>query len=166
MSANHIALSDLVTCDHKLPHLIEYGLARPLMEIGRGVDSFKIGRIATRAIDKAIEDHDYVVSFGGTMRNDIYEIKFMDWWSIAPRAPKQVIYNDPATIVLWDDGTKTVVKCHPEDVYDPEKGFLLCCAKKLFGNKGRYNDVMREHVPQPDPCEIRVGSKVYRMVSE
>lgn len=60
MSANHIALSDLVTCDHKLP------------------DSFKIGRIATRAIDKAIEDHDYVVSFGGTMRNGIYEIKFTD----------------------------------------------------------------------------------------
>lgn len=57
----------------------------------------------------------------------------------------KVIYNDPATIVIWNDGTKTVVKCHEGDRYDPEKGFLLCCAKKLFGNTGRYNDVMREH---------------------
>lgn len=24
---------------------------------------------------------------------------------------KKVIFNDPATIVLWNDGTKTVVKC-------------------------------------------------------
>ena len=124
MSANHIALSDLVTCNHKLPRLIEFGHPR------------------LKAVDKAIEDHDHVVSFGGTMG---YEIRFMDWWSTAPRAPKQVIYNDPATIVLWDDGSKTVVKCHPDDVYDPEKGFLLCCAKKLMGNKGRYNDEMRKH---------------------
>lgn len=145
MSANHIALSDLVTCDHKLP------------------DSFKIGRIATRAIDKAIEDHDYVVSFGGTMRNGIYEIKFTDWWSTAPRAPKQVIYNDPATIVLWNDGSKTVVKCHPEDVYDPEKGFLLCCAKKLMGNNGRYNDEMRKHACPSKPDE---RSEIARKVAD
>ena len=59
---------------------------------------------------------------------------------------EKVVYNDPATIVIWNDGTKTVVKCHPDDVYDPEKGFLLCCAKKLLGG-GKYNDVMRKHVP-------------------
>ena len=30
---------------------------------------------------------------------------------------KKVIFNDPATIVLWDDGTKTVVKCSEGDTY-------------------------------------------------
>lgn len=69
---------------------------------------------------------------------------------------EKVVYNDPATIVIWNDGTKTVVKCHEEDRYDPEKGFLLCCAKKLFGNKGRYNDVMREHVPEGGG--VRIGT--------
>lgn len=60
---------------------------------------------------------------------------------------KKVIYNPPATIVLWDDGEKTVVKCHGEDEYDPLKGFLLCVMKKLCGNNGAYNDVIRKHCP-------------------
>ena len=56
--------------------------------------------------------------------------------------PTRVIYNDPATIVEWSDGTKTVVRCHCGDSYDEREGFLLCCAKKLMGNTGRYNDMM------------------------
>lgn len=52
---------------------------------------------------------------------------------------KNVIFNDPATIVFWEDGTKTVVKCDPEyDFYDPEKGLTMAIVKKMFGNKGNY----------------------------
>jgi len=79
--------------------------------------------------------------------------------------PEKVIYNDPATIVLWDDGTKTVVKCHPCDAYDPEKGFLLCCAKKLMGNNGRYNDEMRRHVPVGKEVTVS-ASAVAKAVSD
>lgn len=51
---------------------------------------------------------------------------------------KDVIFNDPATIVFWSDGTKTVVKCQEGDTYDPEKGLTMAIAKKFFGNKGNY----------------------------
>jgi len=61
---------------------------------------------------------------------------------------EKVVYNDPATIVYWNDGTKTVVKCHEGDIFDERTGFLLCCAKKLFGNTGRYNDAMKANVPE------------------
>lgn len=55
----------------------------------------------------------------------------------------QVIYNPPATIVLWADGTRTVVKCSPKDIYDPEKGLALCYMKKALGNTSRaLNDVL------------------------
>ena len=37
---------------------------------------------------------------------------------------KKVIFNDPATIVLWSDGTKTVVKAEGEP-FDPEKGLAM-----------------------------------------
>ena len=57
---------------------------------------------------------------------------------------KRVIYNDPATIILWRDGTKTVVKCDKDDKYDPEKGFLLCVLKRLLGNKGNYNKELKK----------------------
>lgn len=66
--------------------------------------------------------------------------------TIASARPEKVIYNDPATVVIWDDGSKTVVRCHPDDAYDRERGFLLCCAKKLMGNGGSFNDEMRRHV--------------------
>ena len=41
----------------------------------------------------------------------------------------KVIFNNPATIVYWLDGTKTVVKCQPGDVYSKETGLyntILC----------------------------------------
>jgi len=37
---------------------------------------------------------------------------------------KEVIFNEPATIVFWNDGTKTVVKTSPNDKFDKEKGIL------------------------------------------
>lgn len=51
---------------------------------------------------------------------------------------QNVIFNDPATIVLWSDGTKTVVKCQEGDIFDPEKGLAMAITKKFFGNKGSY----------------------------
>ena len=50
---------------------------------------------------------------------------------------KDVIFNDPATIVFWNDGTKTVVKAVNED-FDREKGLAIAITKKFFGNKGNY----------------------------
>jgi hypothetical protein len=59
---------------------------------------------------------------------------------------EHVIFNDPATIVIFSDGTKSVVKCQGGDTYDKEKGFALALLKKYMGNKGNYNDVFREWV--------------------
>lgn len=63
---------------------------------------------------------------------------------------EKVIFNDPATIVFWADGTKTVVKCGEEDVYDYQTGLLMCIAKKAFGNKGKFNDILREWIPEEE----------------
>lgn len=46
---------------------------------------------------------------------------------------KKIIFNGPATVVMWTDGTKTVVKCREGDKYDCEKGIFAACAKKLLG---------------------------------
>lgn len=58
---------------------------------------------------------------------------------------KKVIFNDPATIVLWADGTKTVVKCSNEyDVFDEEKGLAMAICKKVMGNKGKYYETFKK----------------------
>lgn len=59
-------------------------------------------------------------------------------------AIKEVIFHDPATIVYWKDGTKTVVKCQDEQ-FDKEKGLLAAIAKKVYGNKGNFNNIIKKH---------------------
>lgn len=56
---------------------------------------------------------------------------------------KDVIFNDPATIVFWSDGSKTIVKCQKQngDVFSKETGLAMAIAKKAYGNKGNFNDV-------------------------
>lgn len=60
----------------------------------------------------------------------------------------KVIFNPPETIIIWDDGTKTVVKCGDNDIYDPEKGMAMAICKKTFGNKGNYCNVFKKWLPK------------------
>ena len=57
---------------------------------------------------------------------------------------KNVIFNDPATIVFWNDGTKTIVKAQDGDIFDPEKGLAMAISKKALGNKGNYCETFKK----------------------
>ena len=63
---------------------------------------------------------------------------------------KDVIFNEPATIILWKDGTKTVVKCQEGENYDPEKGMAMAISKKALGNKGNYCEVFKKWLPDEE----------------
>lgn len=54
---------------------------------------------------------------------------------------KRVIFNNPATIILWENGTKTVVKVQEGDKYDKRVGFLMCYLKGIVGNKTLLKEV-------------------------
>lgn len=56
----------------------------------------------------------------------------------------KVVFNPPATIIIWDDGTKTIVKCGKNDVYDQEKGIAMAICKKVFGNNGNYHSIFKK----------------------
>lgn len=47
---------------------------------------------------------------------------------------KEVIFHDPATIVY----------CQGEE-FDKEKGLLAAIAKKVYGNKGNFNNIIKKH---------------------
>lgn len=47
---------------------------------------------------------------------------------------RKVIFSGPATIVFWNDGDKTVVKCMKGDHLNYEMGIAMCTLKKLFGD--------------------------------
>ena len=63
---------------------------------------------------------------------------------------KNVIFNDPATIVFWEDGTKTVVKCQDGDEFDPEKGLAMAIVKKAYGNKSNYCNKLKKWLPKKE----------------
>lgn len=52
---------------------------------------------------------------------------------------ERVTYSNPATIVFWNDGTKTVAKCAEGDIYSAEAGLVICILKKLCGGVGLHN---------------------------
>ena len=78
---------------------------------------------------------------------EIWKERFMNRKTLMGKI-KRVVFNDPATIVFWSDGTKTVVKCQDGDVYSKREGLAMCIAKKHFGNTGLYNDVFRKWVDE------------------
>lgn len=57
---------------------------------------------------------------------------------------KDVIFSDPATVVFWSDGTKTVVKTRGGEKYDKEKGLAMAIVKKITGNTGNYYNIFKE----------------------
>ena len=63
----------------------------------------------------------------------------------------KVIFNDPATIVIWSNGMKTVVKAGKGEKYDPEKGLAMAISKMSLGNEGHYYECfkhfLKDYVP-------------------
>lgn len=59
---------------------------------------------------------------------------------------QRVIFNPPATIVFWRDGSKTVVKCGENDIFDPEKGLAMAISKRAFGDNRDYYEVFAKWV--------------------
>lgn len=77
---------------------------------------------------------------------------------------KKIMHNGPATIVFWEDGTKTVVRLKEGDKYDPYAAFTAAVAKRLYGKNmkiseivGRYSkDLKKIDIPEAPPRELSV----------
>lgn len=63
---------------------------------------------------------------------------------------KKVIFDGPATIVFWSDGTKTVSKAAKNDCIDVEKGLAMAISKKIIGNYSNFKKILRENGQEPE----------------
>ena len=59
---------------------------------------------------------------------------------------KNVIFNPPATIVFWTDGSKTVVKCNAKEEFDPEKGMAMAIAMRCANNSDDFYKEIKKWV--------------------
>lgn len=68
--------------------------------------------------------------------------------------PKKYIINKDATILFWEDGTKTIVKRAKEDNYDKVKGFLWAYFQKTSGlSKTKANEYLK-HLLDADDLKL------------
>ena len=58
--------------------------------------------------------------------------------------PKKIIHNGPATVVIWGDGEKTVVKLMEGDTYDEYAAFTAALAKRIWGSTSRVKRALKD----------------------
>ena len=88
----------------------------------------------------------------GSLRGTYYEVRPAEtvpiylWGNLQTLSNQieKVIFNEPATIILWKNGHKTVVKAQDGEPFDKEKGFLMAIEKKMNDNKGNYNNIIKK----------------------
>ena len=128
----------------------------------RGERYFTIGKVYDVVDGKITNDN------GHTYRSCDDVIEFLSGWYRfkmvdGDSSISRVIFNDPATIILWADGTKTIAKTHGDDAFDPEKGFAVACAKKLLGNGDAFRMEFAKWAPvdkEPNIDGFKVGDRV------
>ena len=69
---------------------------------------------------------------------------------------EKVIFNDDATIVYFNDGTKTVVKRQGKDFWSKEVGLMAAFSKKLFGNDNTFNTIINRYCSEYYHIDERV----------
>nr|DAT40666.1 MAG TPA: hypothetical protein [Caudoviricetes sp.] len=58
---------------------------------------------------------------------------------------KKIIFSGPKTIVMWTDGTKTIVSMSKDETnFDPEAAFCAAYTKKMFGTNSKIKRVIKE----------------------
>lgn len=78
---------------------------------------------------------------------------------------QRIVFNPPATIVFWKDGTKTVVKCQKDQEFNPYFGFCAAVAKRIYGNNSRINRMVTEgeHVKPKEKKEKKSNDGISAM---
>lgn len=63
---------------------------------------------------------------------------------------QKVIFNPPATIVFWFDGSKTVVQARGDDEFSPETGLAMAISKHYLCDicwLKRYDSIFNKFIP-------------------
>ncbi len=67
---------------------------------------------------------------------------------LADDAIHQIIFSGPKTIVMWKDGTKTIVSCGEGDQYDRYIGFCAAVTKKMFGSTAKIRKAINQYTKE------------------
>ena len=154
MDTEHPNYATVVLMGTRKGHIIELA---PETNVERCIDNNPLNDLASKYIK---DDRDSFMAYSElpndpvnyTMADVRSTLELLSWYQngreISFPLVEKVIFNKPATIIFWADGTKTVVKCQKDkngryEKYDKEKGLALCYMKKALGNKYDYYSLVK-----------------------
>lgn len=91
-------------------------------------------------------DEDFGNEYCG--ENDDYEDEITVW-------PERIIKSGRATIVFWEDGTKTVVKRSPDKPDNDYNAFLAALGVKIFGSNSQLKKIIKEQTVIQKPKKAK-----------
>ena len=103
----------------------------------------------TYPITTGVRDDDVVDAMRYCYNDIITTMRYSTW---THHGIEKVIFHDPATIVYWVNGDKTVVKCSKDDIFDPEKGLAMAICKRYLGEN--FKQVFKEFLPEEEIIEL------------
>lgn len=89
-------------------------------------------------------------------QNEIYR-KMVTAETARAFTPKRVLRHGIATIVFWQDGTKTVVKRHADEPDNEYAAFTAALAIKVFGSNSQIKSVLRHETETVEPKGKKSG---------
>lgn len=117
--------------------------------------SMSIGAVydITADYDTTYTSYVTVVGITNKMPKDVSYIREITEARIIKGCPRpsdfihKVVFNETkrTTVVVWDDGSHTSVKCSPNDTFDREKGLALCYMKRFFDNRSCFNETLKKY---------------------
>lgn len=89
-------------------------------------------------------------------QNEIYR-KMVTAETAKAFTPQRVLRHGIATIVFWQDGTKTVVKRHADEPDNEYTAFCAALAIKVFGSNSQIKSVLRHNTETVEPKGKKSG---------
>ncbi len=74
----------------------------------------------------------------------------------------RIVFNDPATIVFWADGTKTIVKRSPKEKPNKYNAFCAAVTKRIFENNSQIRKIVEsgfDQVAHDKANKVKKGTK-------
>lgn len=161
---SYITLSNTMgahTCEisGKIINAIEGDGNMPVISDGRSgtFGTFDLDRVTRIARNEP--QRGYIIQYPVLYADNIFSPKFKVMECIS-----KIIFNPPATVIYWSDGTKTTCKAMDGDTFSKEIGVAMCIAKKFFGNsrsqfKHSVYDLAEDYSKQAEAIAARKAKK-------
>lgn len=73
--------------------------------------------------------------------------------------PERIVKSGRATIVFWEDGTKTVVKRSPDEPDNDYNAFVAALGIKIFGSNSQLKKIIKEQTVVQKPKKRKEEAK-------